>query len=137
MKKVFKKQSIVDTLANVGIGGAANVAIDYLITLLPAETQEQVKGTTKNIIKIALGALGGSMATNKYLRAATDGIAVVGVSDWVSELMTGEEDKKTANNGSENGPSGAPFIGTGRIRTGQRGFRKGIRGAGSVAFMGE
>lgn len=136
MKKVFQKQSIVDTLTNVGIGGAANVAIDYLITMLPAETQAQVQGTTKNIIKIALGAIGGSMATNKYLRAATDGIAVVGVSDWVNELMTGEEEKN-ANKGGENGTGGAPFIGTGRIRTGQRGFRKSVRGTGSVAFMGE
>ena len=135
MKNPFKKQSIVDTLVNVGVGGAANVLIDYAITLLPAETQKTLEGTTTHIAKIAIGALGGSMAKNKYLRAATDGIAVVGVSNWVNELMTGEE--KTTNNGGENGPSGAPFIGTGRIRTGQRGFRKGIRGTGSVAFMGE
>lgn len=136
MKNPFKKQSIVDTLVNVGVGGAANVLIDYAITLLPAETQKTLEGTTTHIAKIAIGALGGSMAKNKYLRAATDGIAVVGVSNWVNELMTGEEEK-TANKGGENGPSGAPFIGTGRIRTGQRGFRKGIRGTGSVAFMGE
>ena len=135
MKNPFKKQSIVDTLVNVGVGGAANVLIDYGITLLPADMQESIKGTTKHIAKIAIGAIGGSMAKNKYLRAATDGIAVVGVSDWVNELMTPAEDK-TANNGGENGPSGAPFIGTGRIRTGQRGFRRGVRGTGAVAFMG-
>ena len=133
MKNPFKKQSIVDTLVNVGVGGAANVLIDYGITLLPADMQEKVSGTTKHIAKIAIGAIGGSMAKNKYLRAATDGIAVVGVSDWVNELMTGEE--KTTNNGGEN-TSGAPFIGTGRIRTGQRGFRRGVRGTGAVAFMG-
>ena len=134
MKNPFKKQSIVDTLINVGVGGAANVLIDYAITLLPAETQKTLEGTTTHIAKIAIGAIGGSMAKNKYLRAATDGIAVVGVSNWVNELMTGEE--KTTNNGGENGPSGAPFIGTGRIRTGQRGFRRGVRGTGAVAFMG-
>ncbi|MBO4693418.1 MAG: hypothetical protein J5659_03370 [Clostridia bacterium] len=133
MKNPFKKQSIVDTLVNVGVGGAANVLIDYAITLLPAETQKTLEGTTTHIAKIAIGALGGSMAKNKYLRAATDGIAVVGVSNWVNELMTGEE--KTTNNGGEN-TSGAPFIGTGRIRTGQRGFRRGVRGTGAVAFMG-
>ena len=136
MKNPCKNQSIVDTLVNVGVGGAANVLIDYAITLLPAETQKTLEGTTTHIAKIAIGALGGSMAKNKYLRAATDGIAVVGVSNWVNELMTGEEGEgKATNNGGEN-TAGAPFIGTGRIRTGQRGFRRGVRGTGAVAFMG-
>lgn len=135
MKKLFKKQSIVDTITNVGIGGAANVAIDYAFSMLPAETQETLGGTTKNIIKIALGAFGGSMTTNKYLRAATDGIAVVGVSDWIGELVE-PADKEGDNSSNTNTTSGAPFIGTGKVRTGQRGFRKYIRGTGAVAFMG-
>ena len=53
MSKVFKKSSIVDTLVNVGIGGGANVAMDYLYGLIPEETFANVQNPTmiKNLIK--------------------------------------------------------------------------------------
>ena len=127
MKNPFKKSSIVDTLTNVGIGGAANVAIDYAFAQVDALAS--LGETTKHAIKIAVGALGGSMAKNKYLRAATDGIATVGVSNLIASYIAPE---------AAAAASGAPFIG--RIsRTGNRAFinRAGKRGVRGVAFMGE
>lgn len=127
MKNLFKKSSIVDTLVNVGIGGAANVAMDYAVTNIGALAS--LGDTTVNAIKIAVGALAGSMTSNKYLRAATDGIATVGVSNLVKGYIGGDEA------GAEV-PAGVPFIG--KVKTGQRNFRiaRDTRGAGAVPFMG-
>ena len=128
MKNPFKTQSIVDTLVNVGIGDAANVAMDYAVSLLPADTVASLTGTTKNIIKIALGAIGGSMTRNKYLRAATDGIATVGVSNLVDDLINGETSAEPAN--------GVEFLGKIR-RAGQKNFRKVAGPVGGAEFMGK
>lgn len=129
MKNPFKKQSIVDTLINVGVGGAANVAMDYAFGMLPADTFATVKNPDdiKNVIKIAVGALGGSMTKNKYVRAAVDGIATVGAANLISGYITpadGDEDK------DQKQIPGVPFIG--RLRTGQRGYRRAIRGTGTI-----
>ena len=35
-KNPFKKSSIIDTVVNVGVGGAANVAIDYVVEQVDA-----------------------------------------------------------------------------------------------------
>lgn len=127
MKNPFKKQSIVDTLVNVGVGGAANVAMDYAFAQVDALAS--LGETTKNAIKIAAGALGGAMAKNKYVRAATDGIATVGVANLIASYI----DAPAATN--QEAPSGAPFIG--RIRkTGNRAFRaRTVHGAAGVPFM--
>lgn len=114
-KNPFKKQSLTDTLVNVGIGGAANVALDYVLDMVdPAGTM--LSGTTKNIVKIVGGALVGGMAANKMLRAATDGIAVVGVSNLISELMD-ETTETPATAGLAPGTIG-------RVRTGDPYFKK-------------
>lgn len=121
MKNPFKKSSIIDTLVNVGVGGAANAAMDYAVANVDALAS--VAGY-KNYIKLGLGVLGGTMINGKVARAAFDGLATVGASDIIEDLIT---PKPT---------TGAPFIG--RVRAGQRGFRdarKGVRGTGSVAFM--
>ena len=116
-KNPFKKQSLTDTLVNVGIGGAANVALDYVLDMVdPAGTM--LSGTTKNIVKIVGGALVGGMAANKMLRAATDGIAVVGVSNLISELM--DETTETP----EPAPAGLAHGTIGRVRTGDHYFKK-------------
>ena len=124
MKNPFKKSSIVDTVVNVGLGGAANVAMDYAVENIDA--LKSLGSTTVNIIKIGVGAVVGSMITNKYARAAADGLATVGASDLIKSYIT------------DGGTSGVPFMGTGRMTPGQRGFRvarKPVRGTGEVPFM--
>lgn len=118
-RKLFKKASITDTLINVGIGGAANVAVDYVFNMVagtskvsgegdsatPATAEEPMfSDTTKNIIKVVGGAVVGSMISNKLARAAADGVATVGVSNLLSGLM--EEDKPT---------TGLPYGTIGRV----------------------
>lgn len=118
-KNPFKKQSLTDTLVNVGIGGAANVALDYVLDMVdPAGTM--LSGTTKNIVKIVGGALVGGMVGSKMLRAATDGIAVVGVSNLISELMGDTTSESTTTE-----PTAGLAPGTiGRVRTGDPYFKK-------------
>ena len=142
MAKLFKKSSAVDTLVNVGIGGAANVAMDYVFGLLPAETFASVQNpdTVKNAIKVAVGAFGGSMVSGssaKYVRPALDGIATVGASQLISGLLSSEtkENNSGDNSGDQSKTGRIPFMGgVGRMRMGQRGFRK-VAGTGVVPFM--
>ncbi len=129
MKNPFKKQGIVATLVNVGIGGAANVAMDYVINATGILDGVENADTIKNAAKIAVGAIGGTMLKNQYAHAALDGIAVVGVSNLVDGLVNGADDSKT---------SGLPEGTIGRIRLGQRGFARrarSVRGVGGADFM--
>ena len=132
MKNPFKKQSVIDTLVNVGIGGAANVAFDYAAAKIDALAS--LEEPTKNAIKIGIGVLGGTMIRNKYARAAVDGIATVGVSNLVSSYITDAPATESA--------SGLPYgtiSGVGRsMRLGQRGFRRArVAGVGGADFMGK
>lgn len=130
-KNPFKKQSIIDTVVNVGIGGAANVAIDYVVSQVDAI--QSLGETTINAGKIALGAIAGSMVSNKMLRAACDGIATVGVSNLVAGLMGGSTPSGDAT-------SGLPY-GTiaGRVIPGNRAYRRArkVSGAGAASVMGK
>lgn len=85
-KNPFKKNSIIDTAINVGTGGAANALIDVAVnSVLPNADRMYV-----NIGKFVGGVVLGSMAgKNQMLRAATDGIATVGVANLVSDLVAG------------------------------------------------
>lgn len=143
MKNPFKTSSIVDTLVNVGLGGAANVAMDYAFENIDALASI---AEHKNIIKIAAGAVGGAMVSGKsakWVRPALDGIATVGISDLIAGYMGTEETGGGNNGGSgdDAATAGAPFIGKVGLRMGQRGFRKvGVRGTGSIngqPFMGK
>lgn len=124
-KNPFKKQGIVDTLTNVGIGGAANVAMDYLVSSV--DSLATMDATTINAIKIGVGVLGGTMTTNKMIRAAVDGIAVVGVSNLVQGLMddsgSGSGDDTKGAAGLPYGTIGLPGGTIGRLRMGNRYFR--------------
>lgn len=104
-KNPFKKSSIIDTVVNVGIGGAANVAIDYVVSQVDAI--QSLGDTTINAGKIALGALVGSMVSNKMLRAAADGVATVGVSNLIAGLMNESGDQPTS--GLPYGTVGLPY----------------------------
>lgn len=147
MKNPFKKQSLTDTLINVGIGGGANVAIDYvwdmagldttLETALGADSSVSAE-TIKNVIKLAGGAIVGGMISNKYGRAAADGVAVVGASNLISGLMSGDKQTNLNNGGEDKGAAGLPYGTIGALRRGkmgQRTWRK-VNGVGNAAFMG-
>ena len=126
MKNPFKKSAIVDTLVNVGVGGAANVAMDYAWAQIDALAG--LGATTKHAVKIAAGAILGTMTSNKYLRAAADGVATVGVSNLINEYMP------TDAAATEGLPEGM----IGRIRrTGNKAFRRRVAGvaAAPAAFM--
>lgn len=129
-KNPFKKQSIVDTVVNVGIGGAANVAIDYVVSQV--EAIQSLGDTTINAAKIALGAVAGSMVSNKMLRAACDGIATVGVSNLVKGLMDGDTTSKED-------VKGLPYGTIGRVIPGNRAYRRARRvsGVGAATVMGK
>ena len=128
MKNPFKKSSIKDTVVAVGVGGAANVGFDYLYNLTGLSLGE----TTKNAIKIAGGAILGSMVSSKIARAAADGIAVVGVSDMIASYMGGSTPTATAVT------TGLPEGTIGRIRLGQKGFRRArVSGLAGADFMAE
>lgn len=124
-KNPFKKQSIVDTVVNVGIGGAANVAIDYVVSQV--EAIQSLGDTTINAAKIALGAVAGSMVSNKMLRAACDGIATVGVSNLVKGLMDGTTSTETT--------SGLPYGTIGRVIPGNHAYKRArkVSGVGAAA----
>ena len=121
MKNPFKKSSAVSTLINVGIGGAANVAVDYAWGQI--DTLAGLGETTKNAIKIAAGAIGGSMVKNQYAAAALHGIATVGVSNLIASYLPGAEDSTSTT-------AGLPEGTIGRLRMGQRGFARRGRVAG-------
>lgn len=115
------------TVVNVGVGGAANVGFNYLYDQIGLGWGE----TAKNAIKIAGGAILGSMVKNQYLRAAADGIAVVGVSDLVASYVGGTTTTTTTTTTST--AAGLPNGMIGRIRLGQKGFhRASVRGVGDT-----
>ena len=132
-KNPFKKQSIIDTVINVGIGGAANVAIDYVVNQV--EAIKSLGDTTVNVLKVAAGAIVGSMVTDKMARAAADVVATVGVSNLIAGLMA--EDGTTT---PTEGANGLPYGTIGRVRPGNRAYRRAhkVSGApGAAAVMGK
>lgn len=131
MKNPFKKQSIIDTVTNVGIGGAANVAIDYAVSQIGALAS--VEPMYVNIGKIAVGAIGGSMIKGKIARAAFDGVATVGAANLISSLIGGSDAETTAGLTRNGTISGRPVLGNRRyVRAKQAGI-----GAAANAFMGK
>lgn len=116
-KNPFKKKSLTDTLMNVGIGGAANVAIDYVWEQVDAL---QPYDEYKHIAKIVGGALVGSMVSAPWARAAADGVATVGVSN----LIAGYLDTKPVTTATEGLPGGTIGALRGK-RYGSRAFGKG------------
>lgn len=130
-KNPFKKKSLIDTLTNVGVGGAANVAIDYVWEQIPqlAEYDQY-----KHIAKVVGGAIVGGMVSNKYARAAADGVATVGVSNLIASLIDTTPETTTTD-----APAGLPAGTIGRMpRYGSRAYRAAkSRVAGLSDFMSE
>lgn len=137
-KNPFKKKGITDTLTNVGIGGAANVAIDYAVSKVDALAS--LDATTLNAIKIGVGVLGGTMTTNKFIQAAVHGVATVGVSNLVQGLL---DDTVTSTTTTTDTTVEGLAKGTiGVIRPGNPYYKRPIRrrsvaGVGSNGFMGK
>lgn len=93
-KNLFKTQNIVDTAVNVVIGGGANAAIDYAFSSVDMLAEYQ--GDTKNLIKFGFGVVCSSMVSNKYIKAAMDGIATVGISNYINDMMQSTGTETTA-----------------------------------------
>lgn len=84
-KNPFKKSNVVDTIINVGVGGAGNVAADYVINSV--DMLKNLDAGTINLGKFIVGSVGSAMVSNKYAKALMDGFAVVGASNYISSLM--------------------------------------------------
>lgn len=122
--KSFNTKAAIATATSVVVGGAGSAALDWALKkydVLPAEWGDTAVQAGKAIV----GAIAGSMVKNTYVKSAFDGIATVAaanlVAGWLPETV----------NGLPNGMIG-------RLRLGQRGFRKaGVRGVNATpaAFM--
>lgn len=135
-KNPFKKQGAMDTLVNVGVGGAANVAFDMLYNSVIEGMDERPSDTVENGIKLAIGILGGTMTNNKYIGAATHGIAVVGVSNLVAGLMDDTTDNTNKDKEGEPEKTSGLAPGTiGRARLGNPTYRR-MMGRRSVNGLG-
>lgn len=84
-KNLFNTKNIIDGMINIGVGGAANVAVDKIIDSIEMETP--IEDDTLNLGKFVLGVVGSSMVSNKIVKAAFDGVATVGISNYAKSLM--------------------------------------------------
>ena len=121
-KNPFKKQNIVDAAINVGIGGVANVAVDYAVSQIDMLATQSER--TINIGKFVIGAVGSTMVSDRMIKAAMDGIAVVGVSNLAKSLMS---------DSTSEGTNGVP---TGTIGRVVRRMRPGLSKAGRRMIAG-
>lgn len=129
--KKFNTKSVIATGTAVLAAGAGSAVADWLLAkydIVPDDYKEYT-----NVGKVLIGAVAGSMMTNQIAKSAFDGIATVGAANLVAGWLPTETKK---DGGEEQKGSGYLPEGTiGRLRMGQRGFRKGIRGVNGAAFM--
>ena len=129
-KNPFKKDSIIDTAINVCTGGAANALVDMAVNYIFTDPEKAPSAMTVNIGKFVGGVVLGSMAgKNQMLRAAVDGIATVGVSNLVSDLVANGFDSESGE-----GTSGFKRDVMGRVRAGHSRLARRIkkRGVGNA-----
>lgn len=113
MKKVFKKDNVVDTAIRVGVGSVANIAVDYAVSAI--DTDNAWDPMYVNGGKFLVGVVGSTMVGEKMVKAAMDGIAVVGLSNLVNSLITGDSTTTTPTTPTES-TSGVPRGTIGRVR---------------------
>lgn len=126
--KKFNTKSVIATGTAVLAAGAGSAVADWLLAkydVIPAEYAEYT-----NVGKVLLGAVAGSMMTNQIAKSAFDGIATVGAANLVAGWLPTETKDETATTSGID-----PQSMIGRLRMGQKGFRKGIRGVNGAAFM--
>lgn len=109
MAKKFKKDSIMDTVINVGTGGAANALVDVAVEYVAPNTSDMYVNIGKFVGGVVLGS---TMGSNKMLRAAADGVAVVGCANLVKSLIA------DGFGGSSEGTAGFKRDVIGRMRPG-------------------
>lgn len=123
--KSFSTKAAIQTATSVLVGGVGSAALDWALKkydVLPAEWGD----TAVQAGKAIAGAVVGSMVKNTYVKSMADGIATVAAANLVAGFLP--ETATTA---------GLPNGTIGRIRLGQRGFRRGVRGTSGTpsAFM--
>lgn len=146
VKNPFKKGNVMDTVVSVGIGGASNVAIDYAVTEYNKTATTKIEADTVNLVKFIGGSIGSAMVGNKYLKAALDGIGVVGASNYLASIMesstTGDGDGTGTGTGTGTGDSktsGIPYgvVGrVGRIRTKNANYARRTKMSGTSDMVG-
>lgn len=139
MKKGFKKFNLNSAISNataMALAGAGSAGVDWLLKkydVIPGDWDD----TVVNAVKVAGGALLASMVDSKTLygipKAAGDGIATVGAYNLVAAMLPTEDNSKDNTAVTTGLPEGT----IGRIRMGQRGFRRGrMAGVQGADFMG-
>ncbi|MGN0187396.1 MAG: hypothetical protein ACI392_06595 [Paludibacteraceae bacterium] len=128
MKNPFKKQNVMDTVVTVGLGGAANVAIDAVVDSYNKSATTPVDDIYVHAGKFIVGAIGSAMIGNRYAKAALDGVGVVGASNLIAYLMD-----DTTKSTPETTTAGIPHGTVGRVRTANAGYARRMRRSGRVA----
>ena len=123
MKNPFKKSNVISTAKDVALGGAGNVAYDFLYSKI--DMAAGLGDVTKNAIKIGVGAIGSAMVKQSWAKSMLNGVAVVGVSNLIAHYMPGGEGGSDNVEGLPEGTIGKP---------GQRYFNRRFRR--TVAGMG-
>ena len=133
--KSFNSKSAIKTGVSVLVAGAGSAVADWALEkydVIPAEYKQYT-----NVGKILLGAIGGSMVKNEYVKSAMDGIATVAAANLVAGYLPTEDGGGNAGGNNGGGTSGLPDGMIGRIRMGQRGFRRArVAGVQGADFMG-
>lgn len=126
MKNPFKLNSAISTATSVFIAGAGSAAVDWALKkydVLPADWGQ----TAVNIGKIVAGALVGSAISSKkygFVKSMADGVATVAAANLVADYLP-------------EGTAGLPEGTIGRLRVGQRGFRRPAKRVAGADFMAE
>lgn len=130
--KSFNTKSAIATATSMAVAGAGSAVVDWALAkydVLPASWGD----TAVQAGKIVVGAIGGSMIKNQIAKSVFDGIATVAAAKLVAGMLP-EDD---ADKGGSTQMTGLPDGTIGRIRLGQRGFRRGrVAGMGGADFMG-
>lgn len=123
--KSFNTKSAIATGTSVFFAGAGSAVADWLLAkydVIPADYQQYT-----NIGKVIVGAVAGSMIKNQIAKSAFDGIATVGAANLVAGWLPEDQTKETST------PAGLPEGMIGRLRMGQRGFRRAaVRGVNAT-----
>lgn len=132
-KNPFKKQNVMDTVVTVGLGGAANVAIDAVVDSYNESATTPVDDVYVHAGKFIVGAIGSAMVGNRYAKAALDGVGVVGASNLIAYLMDDTKKPKKKEPTKEPPTAGIPYGTVGRVRTANAGYARRMRRSGRVA----
>ena len=128
--KSFNAKSTIATATSMVVAGAGSAVVDWALAkydVLPASWGD----TAVQAGKIVVGAIGGSMIKNQIAKSVFDGIATVASAKLVAGMLPEGE------NGGTLQTTGLPEGTIGRIRLGQRGFRRGrVAGMAGADFMG-